>query len=523
MGIHTKLLYSATLAALLLTSGCNTADRIDENIDAGGPTIKEPSKVDDGNNTGQNIVPITQTPISDNNDTSSIIKVDATNAYKLSMTLSSNKYQQFERGTLTYQLKELYSDKLVDSSMIDKITFSVSDTRYFKFVDFKGQESSTLTIDSENGVVNAENAIRVKMNDNSGTTAIKVTAEIKLPDGEVYDLINTIPVVVIKNKTASIAVNPYGTKWVQSGENEGLYVEKYIFHVVDKYGNKAKDGTSVKISVVNEPKLYTLGYTNVDDANPIEITGELKKDKTFTINSTSDAKFTGGTKIDNEDNLVILPNETKNDPTYLGAWSIDYVNNANTMTLVDDYTGNIDPKIPVGDVDGLTFVVGDEDRYNPCSKTLANAAFYFPDGAEVKDGIVYAELRYQPFMVGKTVFVSANAVIDGERIGISREMHLAGEGLDAQSISCKNENEEDSGILIDCRVIVPMALTGYGNLARWVHPSFTAKDHSTFSGFSVTNTECSGSTLVTFYNLQAGKSATAEIGKYIYWEKIINK
>jgi hypothetical protein len=522
MSIRTKLLFSTTLAVLLLASGCNTADRVDENADAGGPTIKEPSKVpggNDGNTTDPSLTPITQTPITDNNDTTSEIKVDATNAYKLSMTLSSNKFQQFERGILTYELKELYSNELVNSSIINKITFSVSDTRYFKFVDFKGQESNTLTIDSENGVVNAENAIRVKMNDHSGTTEIKVTATIKLPDGEMYDLKNTIPVVVIKNKTASIAVNPYDTKWIQSGENEGLYVEKYIFHVVDKYGNKAKDGTSVKIGVVNEPKLYTLGYTNGTQLNR---TGELKRDKTFTIVSDADTSFTKAT-IDNEDNLVILPNETKNDPTYLGAWSIDYVNDANTMTLVDDYTGNVDPKIPVGDVNGLTFVVGDEDRYNPCSKTLANAAFYFPDGAEVKDGIVYAELRYQPFMVGKTVFVSANAVIDGERIGISREMHLVGEGLDAQSVSCKNENEEDSGILIDCRVVVPMALTGYGNLARWVQPSFSSKDHSTFSGYTITNTECGGSSLVTFFNVLPSKSATAQIGEYIVWETIINK
>lgn len=518
MNIRTKLLYSATLVALLLTSGCNTADRVNENADE-SPSIKEPSKVpgvDDGNSS---IVPITQTPISDNNDTTSEIKVDATNAYKLSMTLSSNKYQQFERGTLTYELKELYSDKLIDSSIIDKITFQVSDTRYFKFVDFKGQESSTLTIDNDNGAINAENTIRVKMNDNSGTTEIEVIASIKLPDGEIYDLKNTIPVVVIKNKTASIAVNPYGTKWIKSGENEGLYVEKYIFHVVDKYGNKAKDGTSVKIGVVNEPKLYTLGYT---DGSILNLTGELKKDKTFTIVSDATTSFTNAT-IDNEDNLVILPNETKNDPTYLGAWSIDYVNNADTMTLIDDYTGNIDPKIPVGDTSGLTFVVGDEDRYNPCAKTLANAAFYFPNGAEVKDGIVYAELRYQPFMVGKTVFVYANAVIDGERIGISREMHLVGEGLDTQSVSCKNDNPEESGITINCAISTPMALTGYGNLARWVQPSITSKDYSTFSGHSITNTGCSGSSTVTLYGILPGKSATVEVGEFIIWETIYNK
>jgi hypothetical protein len=264
--------------------------------------------------------------------------------------------------------------------------------------------------------------------------------------------------------------------------------------------------------VVNEPKLYTLGYSKITDANPINKTGQLNRDKTFVIDSDENASFKSGT-IDNEDNLVILPNALKNDPTYLGAWSIDHVVDANVISLVDDYTGNTDMNI--GDINGTTFVIGDEDRYNPCSKTLANAAFYFPEGAEVKDGVVYAELRYQPYLFGKTVFVYANAVIDGERIGIAREMHLMGEGLDEVSVSCKN----DLNVTSSCSVSAPMNLTGAGNLARWVYPGMTDSTHFA----TTTNTECGGFTTVTFYDIEAGKSASGSVGGVIHWEKIINK
>jgi hypothetical protein len=502
-----------TLSTLLLILGCSTSDRIDEKSGEGsGLEIDEPS-IPDSNKTNQDIVPITPSPAEDNNDSSSQVTVNATNAYKLSMTLSQSKFQQFESGILTYKIKELYSDTLVDSAIIKKITFSVDDTRYFKFVDFNGRETNTFSIDSTEKEIKPENIIRVKMNDNSGTTQITVSTNIELPDGSVRELSNTIPVVVIKNKTASITVNPYGTKWIKDGENAGLFVEKYVFHVVDKYGNKAKDGTSVKIGVVNEPKLYTLGHKDYY-SNTINKTGTIHTDKTFTINSDENASFMTHT-IDNEDNLVILPNQIKNDPTYLGAWSINHVTDANTITLMDDYTGNIDPKIPVGDTSGLTFVVGDEDRYNPCSKTLANAAFYFPEGAEVKDGTVYAELRYQPYMFGKTVFVYANAVIDGERIGIAREMHLLGEGLNEITASCKNE----TNIISNCSVFVPMAMNNAGFLARWTQPGYADNTHPV----TVSNTECSGGSLVTFYNIAPGKEASAKIGGLIVWEKIVNK
>ncbi len=118
-------------------------------------------------------------------------------------------------------------------------------------------------------------------------------------------------------------------------------------------------------------------------------------------------------------------------------------------------------------------------------------------------------------MFGKTAFIYANAIVDGERIGIAREMHLLGEGLESVTVSCKNETLAP----INCQIIAPMVMKGVGSLARWTHPAITDSTHYA----TATNTECGGSTLVTIYGVAPDKSGSATVGEIIRWEQIINK
>jgi len=519
-----KLLYSIVLVSSFFTLGCENATRdIDSEI-KNDTTITAPTEPIESPD--QNLTPIPvvieQPQIVDNNETNSTIKVDAKNAYTLNMTLSKDKYQRNELGKLHFSIKNLYTDILVDNSIIEKIKLSTPDKRYCKFVDYNGAESHELTLQKEDAVSEAD--IAVKMTDNSGTTYITVIATITLPDKSQRDLINTIPIIVTQNQTASIAMNSYGTQWDNS---LGLYVQSYVIHVVDKYGNKAKDGTYVSIGAINDPKLYTYGDRHPDGSINNITTSSLKTDKTFALESP--ALGISLENIDHEDNVIILANESKNDPTYLGGWSIDQITNAQSLKLLDDYTGNPNLDINISDETGLSFVIGDEDRYNPCYQTLANGAFYLPDGATVQDGIVKAEFRYQPFMVGKTVFLYANAIInyeneDGtmtqERIGISRRVPLVGEGLSPTTVSCKNEGNTT---LPSCSIITPMSLAGSNHLARWVQPGVVTTDSSGFMGVTASNTACSGETVVTFYGIPAGKTASVSVGDLIVDEKITNK
>jgi hypothetical protein len=518
------LLSSITVMTLLTFNACGSSvTRDDQSFTSGdkdgsGRTIELPTK--DGQPKQPVIesplAPVVETPAVDNNDSTSMVKVDAKNAYKLSITLSKDKFQQGESGVLEYNIKEIYSDKLVENAALENITLSLSDKRYAKFVDFQGTETNIFPITSN---VKANDTIRIKMDKNSGTTEITVSAKIRLSDGKTYELKNTIPVVVMKNVAASIAVNPFGTKFIKDPKsiNGGMFVEDYVFHVVDTHGDKAKDGTYLQIGVVNDPKVYTLGYNAVTDIDPIKVTAKISRDNSFDINS-SDSKLLN--KIDIEDKVVVLPNQNRNDPTYLGAWSINSIDMANNkIVLKDDYTGN--SSMDINDTNGLTFVIGDEDRLNPCAKTLANAAFYFPEGedAKVKDGVVHAKLRYQPYMVGKTVFVYANAVINGERIGIAREIHLLGEGLESKTVSCAGEEE----IGKTCYFKVPMTLTGYSNYGRYVTPgiSYTG-DPFSWSEPTRLNTECYGSSVLAV-TVGAKKSTSITIGDSIASEVIINQ
>ena len=504
------IIYAATLASLILLSGCDNATRdLESEIQRTLPDENQPGSIPVQQEPEPAPIEIEEPTITDNNETNSTYKFDAKNAYKLSLTLSKDKYQRHELGKLHFTIKELYKDVTVDKNIIKKIVLTTPDTRYCKFVDFNGAESNSLTISGD--YITPEADIAIKMGDNSGTTEIRVTSTITMPNGDEANLTNSIPVVVIKNQTASIAMNSYGTHWAS---DLGLYVQQYVIHVVDKYGNKAKDGTYVSIGAVNDPKLYTMGTDST--GVPINTTASLTTDKKFKLETTDpNINFD---KIDTQDNVVILANRDRNDPAYLGGWSINTIDNATEMTLFDDYTGN--QKLNIADVDHLSFVIGDEERYNKCYSTIANGAFYFPEGTTVKDGIVKAEFRYQPYLVGKTVFLYANAVVDGEKIGISRRVPLVGEGLKPVTASCKNENNVT---LPSCSVRVVMELKGAGKLARWVQPGAIVTDHTGFSHLTVSNTECRGDAIVTFYNIPANKTASASIGDLIVDEVIQNR
>jgi hypothetical protein len=534
------LLSSITVAALLTFNACGSSvTRDDQSFTSGDkdgharaiekptePTINEPVSTSP-------LAPVVETPAVDNNDSTSMVKVDAKNAYKLSMTLSKDKFQQEEDGVLEYNIKEIYSDEIISNGILEKVTLSVADKRYVKFVDFQGTETNRFEITKN---VKSEDKIRVKMGENSGTTEIEVVASVRLSDGKTYELKNSIPVVVMKNVPSSITVNPYETKFMRTGENAGLFVEKYVFHVVDNHGDKAKDGTYLQAGVVNNPKVYTLGidpdkakvvypdgnfvkiksYTDYGNNYRLNVSAKINRDHTFKIDSNDTTLLN---RVDIEDKVVILPNRDKKDPTYLGAWSISNIDkSANKIILKDDYTGN--DKMSIGDTDGLTFVVGDEDRYNPCGHTLANAALYFPEGAKVKDGVVQAELRYQPYMVGKSVFVYANAVINGERVGIAREVHLTGEGINSGSYSCAGTDKHPVSCTFDLGVI----LNGYGDFARDLTSSFIWKDGDGPTRVDTTylNTGCKGHSYVTV-TMDINKSASFEMGNSILHENIINQ
>ncbi len=421
------LLSSIAVVALLTLTACESTDRYTRHDDSVISNIEEPAV---GN--------ISDTPIStptyDNNITSPEQNVTikaADNVYEIYIAPEENSLTSNQTQTIHYEIKDLFTKKVANDDTIEKIEFTIN-SQFAKFIDYDGTEGNTFTLTGEKAKSIGDVAIKSLGNSGQVDVNFKVTI-----NGITKELTKRFPVVIIKNQSSSISMIPVPKYAAYDKYNNGLYVDKFTLHVVDKYGNKAKDGTYVHVGTVNNLKqnlntnLYTpqLGTTGafVTANNSFRFDNNLTLSNVISDNESS---------VDNKDTIVILPNAQRNDPRYLGGWRIREIQSNNQeLTMWDTYTW-------AEDKNGLSFAIGDDKKFNSCDATLANAAIYSDTDYKVKDGIVNIELRYGPYMVGKTVFLYANTKIDGERIGISRKIDLKGTGITDMTYTCDASDKD---------------------------------------------------------------------------------
>ncbi len=504
------------LTTLLLFGGCENAQRdLDSQvqrsaIDAG---IGEQEQNQTANNPGIGTG-------DDQNSTVGEIKIDAKNAYKVKLTFSDN-YQQKgyfsteEVGKIHFDITNLYNDTPADTSVIESITLKAqeldtnSDGKYFNFIEFSGKEGPVYTIASTD--IKSSDDVALKIKNLSGTTNLIFEAKIKkMPKPYIIQ----VPIVIEKSKSSSMAIVPIDTKY----EN-GLFIDKFVIHVADSYGNKAKDGTSVSTGVINNPKLYSnalkegtivnenILYDIIHDHN----TAYFKDDKgtldrtiaTFTLpqNSIDTTKDT----ISPLDTLIVLANKNQHKPYNLGGWDIASIDSDHQLSLISVDNGE--------KIDGVNYVIGDEYRYDACNNTLMNAAASSFETTEVKDGLAFAELRYVPAMVGKTVFIYANSEVDGKHIGISRKVTLKGLGLSHQTLSCNYKNTgPHCSMRFKLLLNGPKEETPAQNL--YLEQPVLEGD-PVYSKATASQTDCDGWTTVTIYNIEENQTATVGFGTIV--------
>jgi hypothetical protein len=267
------LLSSITVAALLTFNACGSSVTRDDQsyvgADKDGHIANEPSSgfINDENdnvshdiNTGSS-GNVTTTP-SDDNSTTGTIKIDAKNAYKVAAKFSEgyNKkgyYNREEIGSINFSITNIYkNNQSIDVKKIKSITLEAEKKEserqgtYFNFIQYDGKEGPKYTIPESE--VKATDSVALKIKDLSGTTNLIISIYLKGFETP-YKL--KVPLVIEKNKSSSMAIVPMGSRY----EN-GLYIDKFVIHVVDSYGNKAKDGTKVSTGVINNPKLYSNAY-----------------------------------------------------------------------------------------------------------------------------------------------------------------------------------------------------------------------------------------------------------------------
>ncbi len=419
------ILSSVAVVVLLAFNACDSTTRYDRHSDGIVSDNPDVGSVISDNPNSVTIIDINSTT-PDQNVT---IKA-ADNVYEVYIAPEESSLTNNQAQTIHYEIKDLFTGKAASNDSIEKIEFTV-DSQFAKFINYDGSEGNTFTLTGSKAGSIGNVAIKSLTNSGQVNVNFKVTI-----NGITKELTKRFPVVIIKNQSSSISMIPVPKYAAYDKYNNGLYVDKFTLHIVDKYGNKAKDGTYVHVGTVNNLKqdlgvnLYSSQLNTTGTFTAIENSFSFDNNHTLT-DVTSDNELA----VDDRDTIVILPNAQRSDPRYLGGWRIESIEDNKSLKMWDAYTW-------AEDKTGLSFVIGDDKKFNSCDSTLANAAIYSETDYKVKDGIVNIELRYGPYMVGKSVFLYANSLIDGERIGISRKIDLEGTGIADMSYTCDASDKD---------------------------------------------------------------------------------
>jgi hypothetical protein len=424
------------LAGLMF--GCTTSERIDES----SAIIQNPqdnnlsSGFDQETNITQEENPTIIDPNKNDPDANS---ADTTYIAKLSTNKEVISSEQ--NAIISYNIKNIFSNDLANTEDIDQVTLRV-DGKYLNFIDQKGNYGTIATLKKPEGTV------AIKSLKKSGTTYIELKADIIFHNEngstETKQLTSYLPMGIITNGSSTMTIIPnYADDSKKRYDaNLGLYIDTFTIHVVDKYGNKAKDGTKVHVGVVsNLKKIPATGeplYSSV-------LAGAHISANMGTLTKTDDNKtrFSTSNNLSNvraDDTVVILANENNSNPLHLGGWG---VRDGNSSTLDIWHNYSVDSNTATN---GLSFAIGNDKKVNRCEETTATAAVYATEGYEdylVKDGIVIVELRYDPYMVGKTTFIYANSTLEDKRIGVSRRVDMQGTGPEEFYYICDNSDEDN--------------------------------------------------------------------------------
>jgi hypothetical protein len=245
------------------------------------------------------------------------------------------------------------------------------------------------------------NAIEVETKTLSGVAIIEVMADVFNGDHNVT-LTVSVPVTVLSGEVTAMSIFYVGS----SEDGVGQFINTYTIHAVDKYGNPAREGVTIHPSLIN-------GTNKVDPI--VSIYGEngniTQGDPALDTFSDTTADFiTAGVSV--LDRLVIVPNPSKYDSTYLGNWTLDSVLSGTELALTEEYYGI--------DESNLSYVIGNENRYvDGYGVAVADIATKADGYMTDENGNVQFDVKFDPILAGHTVTIAANAY-DGERTGVAK-------------------------------------------------------------------------------------------------------
>jgi hypothetical protein len=497
-------------------------------------------------------------PNIDNNETNNTAK---SISYKIEIELSQSYEQKGYYGTeeigqISFKITDTVTNASADLSLIESITLATETSadangilvgKYLDFVSYDGSESSMFTLPSS--AIKAQNSVAFKTKDLAQTANITISVRLKANVNETNSISEvTIPVLIKESSISNMSIIPIGSRY----EN-GLFIDKFLIHAVDNHGNKAADGTKFTTGTINNVKLYSNAYNGyrrnyadvtdpnspdpfVDndqilpkDENERVVTNSysensegyfqdiiiLEKNDKATLNKTNSLLHLSqadASVVDTGDTLILLANKAENKAENMGAWSIGNILSTNTLQVENIVSGN-------EAISGLSYAIGDKFRFDECSGTTMNTAISTLSSSEIVDGIAYAELRYEPSMVGKNIFIYANSRVDGKHIGTSRKILLKGTGVKTQNVSCSNMD----GSTKECSVEVRMVQNDSNKVAQETYISSPLILGNSAYKATLSRTDCNGIATVKIYGIEQNQTATVTIGEYISDELILNK
>jgi hypothetical protein len=243
----------------------------------------------------------------------------------------------------------------------------------------------------------------------SGIDVLHVSANI-FDNEKNVTISQDFPVTIISDAPNSISL-----VYKSSSFTTPFYYDTFVVHAVDKYGNPAREGSKIYLGAVN-------GIIKDSNGNELYVNkggaiASINGEKTEFDLPDNNFDFAN---VQYRDTLIVLAEEDKMSPYYLGGWIVDTVSDDSKALYFDK------PYLGISE-SGLTFLVGNERRYDICTKEPALADFDSVDGSYtlVSGGMKDVILRYPPNLIGKDIYLYANSY-DNKRVGVAIRKKLWG-------------------------------------------------------------------------------------------------
>ena len=310
---------------------------------------------------------------------------------------------------------------LIKDEFVNEVNLT---SKFVNMLTFDGNDTATYAGKATKGIAVTSKTL-------SGSAIIEISANIFNSEKNVT-ITKLVPVVIQSGPVTSMSL-AYNTSHLNS--ETGLYENEFTIHAVDRYDNPAREGIMLHPSIINGVKVKKEGN------------GEILKGDPVGFEDTTNTPFHD---VDEDDLLAIIPSVIRNEPAYLGNWSVKAKATNSKLFLEEAYN-----QIDTGRLD---YIVGNSNRFID-GNGIATADIKAKNGSYMtnKSGNAQFTVTYDPILAGHTVTISANAY-DENRTGISSIETLRDcEGYASTSVKIPNDgnnSDENNNTIVNLTLTI---------------------------------------------------------------------